>query len=118
MAVASHDSGKNAPSRDVTGATWSNHGKWITCSAVGADVTPTFLHVAMGTEDDMDPHPVKNFMPTNTAHWSGTCFAAPNVTGSIAEQHMTIGSLTQPWNNVLSTLGATQVSGLGYVLPI
>jgi hypothetical protein len=119
MAVASHDAGKFVPSLDVTGSPWSNYGSWITCSAVGADVTSAFLHVDMATQDDdTSPRPMRDFTTTNTALWTGTCFAAPKITASIAQQHSTVNSLTQAWSNVLSTTGATQANGLGYVVPI
>ena len=106
IAVGSHDAGKVTPSRDVTGAPWSNYGDWITCSAIGSEVDSTFLHVSMATEDDTAPWPYRDFTPNDSARWSGTCFAAPKVTALIAEQHATTGSLATSFANVLATFNA------------
>jgi hypothetical protein len=118
MAVASHDLGTDAPSLDAAGKIWSNYGNWIAFSAIGADVTSTFLPVKMATEDDVAPYPVRDFTQTETALWTGTCFAAPKVTASVAEQFQMVGSLSQAVQNVISVLGAPPVPDLGYVLPI
>jgi hypothetical protein len=118
MGVASHDPEKKTPSLDIKGLPWSNHGTWVTCSAIGSDVASTFLHLAMATQDDDSPYPQRDFSVTDLASWSGTCFAAPKVTGSIAAQYGVVGSLDQAWKNILTINGALQPnSDMGYVLP-
>lgn len=64
------------------GAPWSSHGDWITCSAIGEGVVSTYV---IGTEDgDLidDPNP-DTYGKNAWATWSGTSFAAPQITGAI-----------------------------------
>lgn len=64
------------------GAPWSSHGDWVTCSAIGEGVVSTYV---IGTEDgDLidDPNP-DTYGENAWATWSGTSFAAPQVTGAI-----------------------------------
>lgn len=64
------------------GAEWSSHGDWITCSAIGEGVVSTYVK---GTEDgDLIDDPDADTYPENAwATWTGTSFAAPQITGAI-----------------------------------
>ena len=73
--VASHDGAG-------TRSTWSNHGPWVTCSAVGEYAQSTFLNVNMPLEDD--PTAPHDFTPNSWATWNGTSFAAPKVAAQVA----------------------------------
>lgn len=67
---------------DGVQAPWSSHGDWITCSAIGEGVVSTYV---IGTEDGElidDPDP-DTYGENAWAAWSGTSFAAPQITGAI-----------------------------------
>lgn len=64
-------------------AGWSSHGDWVTCSAIGEGVVSTYV---IGREDGPligDPRP-DEYGPDSWATWTGTSFAAPQITGAIA----------------------------------
>ena len=62
-------------------ADWSSRGWWLTCSAIGEGVRSTYVE---GEESpDADPEP-ERFPPSAWALWSGTSFAAPQITGAVA----------------------------------
>lgn len=65
------------------GAAWSTRGDWVTCSAVGEGVVSTYVR---GQEDGTligDPDP-DTFGPGAWATWTGTSFAAPQVSAAVA----------------------------------
>jgi len=69
---------------DPTGepAPWSTHGDWVTCSTIGEGVVSTYVE---GTEDGPlidDPDP-DTYGPDSWACWTGTSFAAPQITGAL-----------------------------------
>jgi len=62
---------------------WSSRGPWVTCSTVGQGVSSTYV---IGTEDGpliKDDHP-DTYGPDAWAVWTGTSFAAPQITGGVA----------------------------------
>jgi thermitase len=67
-------------SEDVVGAEWSTHNERVTISTFGQGVTSTYV---VGRESPKsDPGP-DTFGRSSWATWSGTSFAAPQVTGAI-----------------------------------
>ena len=65
----------------VVGAEWSTHGDRTTISTFGQGVVSTYV---VGTESPKtDPRDADTFGPNSWAIWSGTSFAAPQVTGAI-----------------------------------
>jgi subtilisin family serine protease len=61
---------------------WSTHGPWVECAAIGKGVVSTFL---AGTEDpEIDTYHADTFGENSWAVWTGTSFAAPQVTGAVA----------------------------------
>lgn len=70
-------------------AAWSTRGPWVDCSAVGENVVSTYVagkedgYVRYG--DPVPPDPPDEYGPNSWARWSGTSFAAPLVTGRIAQ---------------------------------
>jgi hypothetical protein len=63
-------------------ASWSSHGGWVTCSTIGQGVVSTYVQ---GTEDGLlidDPDP-DTYGPDAWACWTGTSFAAPQITGAL-----------------------------------
>jgi len=108
--------GVGALAADLTPAPWSNHGFWLTCSAVGVGVTSTFVE---GTEPHTQAGAVvtQHFGRDAWAIWSGTSFSAPQIAGAVAQ-------LCQ-LNDVLPTVALGQLlaghptlPGYGVVVPI
>ena len=66
---------------DLTPATWSNHGFWVDCSAVGEGIVSTYVEGVESVE--LDPSP-DSFGADAWAVWSGTSFAAPQVAAAVA----------------------------------
>jgi len=88
--VASHDGAGNR-------STWSNHGEWVTCSAVGENVQSTFLHVKMRVEDAPTNASPRNFTGNSWAEWNGTSFAAPKVAAQVAARITPAANAGQAW---------------------
>ena len=66
---------------NVVGAEWSTHGGQVTLSTFGQAVVSTYV---VGKESPSnDPLGPDTFGPNSWAVWSGTSFAAPQVTGAI-----------------------------------
>jgi subtilase family protein len=64
-------------------ARWSTHGEWVGISTIGEGIVSTYVR---GTEDGVlidDPDP-DTYGPDAWACWTGTSFAAPQVTGALA----------------------------------
>jgi subtilisin family serine protease len=66
---------------DGAPAEWSNSGEWVDVWAVGQDVTSTFVRFSAEKFDGY-------------ATWSGTSFAAPQVTGLIAREYASSSDVT------------------------
>jgi subtilisin family serine protease len=75
---------------DMLPSLWSSRGFWVTCSTIGQGLRSTFVE---GTESPLlSPVPVPGIPPQAVsfhgdppwAVWSGTSFAAPQVTGALA----------------------------------
>jgi subtilisin family serine protease len=63
-------------------APWSTHGSWVRCSTLGEGVLSTYVE---GKEDEMlDTVSPDTFGHNPWALWSGTSFAAPQITGAVA----------------------------------
>ena len=64
------------------GAEWSTRGDWVSCSVPGQGVVSTYVE---GEETDQ-PAPLSRdtFGKTAWATWTGTSFAAPQITGAIS----------------------------------
>jgi thermitase len=98
------------------GAPWSTHGDWITCSAIGEGVVSTYV---IGTEDGKlidDPHP-DTYGPGAWATWTGTSFAAPQITGAIVRICVETGKTPPEALDDLLARG-TAVAGYGQALRI
>lgn len=63
-------------------ASWSNRGPWVNMSTRGAGVVSTFVHGLESTARDPTPEDFRSTRPW--AMWSGTSFAAPQISGLIA----------------------------------
>jgi len=109
--VASHD-------QAGTKSTWSNHGPWVTCSAIGEDAVSTFLNVNLPVEDAPALGP-QNFTANSWAAWNGTSFAAPKVAAQVAARITPAANAGQAW----AALAACNPSGcpsnadIGIVFP-
>jgi subtilisin family serine protease len=68
---------------DMKGAPWSTRGPWVNCSTIGEGVMSTYVQ---GVEDERVDDPPDEFDDVNSwALWSGTSFAAPQITGAVAQ---------------------------------
>jgi Subtilase family len=63
-------------------AEWSSRGAWVDVSTIGEGVRSTFVP---GTESPSFEYDFEEFPRDAWALWSGTSFAAPQVTGAIAK---------------------------------
>jgi|GEM_PF-547060 hypothetical protein len=73
-------------SPDMLPAQWSSHGFWVTCSAVGQGIWSNFV---AGRESPLETSAPVEFArhPEPWAVWSGTSFAAPQITGILAHRY-------------------------------
>lgn len=77
---------------DGTPADWSTHGWWVDVSCVGQGVVSTYV---VGEESpDLDPEPDTWVGPDPWAVWTGTSFAAPQISGAVARLCSMDGELT------------------------
>jgi len=73
---------------DMQPAQWSTRGFWVTCSTTGQGLRSTFVE---GKEaPSLNPVP-QHSGPDAWAVWSGTSFAAPQITGALARLHQNEG---------------------------
>jgi hypothetical protein len=71
-----------AVTQGILPAEWSSRGAWVDISTIGEGVRSTFVP---GTESPTLDYDFEEFPPDAWALWSGTSFAAPQVTGAIAK---------------------------------
>lgn len=69
---------------DMLPSAWSSYGSWVTCSTVGQGLRSTYVEGREFSAVDPDPH---TFGADSWAAWSGTSFAAPQITGALARLH-------------------------------
>jgi subtilisin family serine protease len=104
----------------VVGAEWSSYGDQVTISTFGQGVASTYV---VGTESPKaDPLNADTFGPNSWAIWSGTSFAAPQVTGAIVRLMQEQGFETaREALEELKKSGAEVIDGYGIsieVLPV
>jgi Subtilase family len=63
---------------------WSSRGFWVTCSTIGQGLRSTYVEGRESPLLNPSPH---NFGADSWAAWSGTSFAAAQVTGALARLH-------------------------------
>jgi thermitase len=76
--------GVGALQADLKPVSWSNHGFWLDCSAVGVGITSTFVKGKEQHEQDGQAV-VEEFDSNSWALWSGTSFSAPQIAGGVAQ---------------------------------
>ena len=69
---------------DMLPSQWSSRGFWVDCSTVGQGVRSTYVTGDESPLVDPEPH---QFGMNAWAVWSGTSFAAPQITGALARLH-------------------------------
>jgi hypothetical protein len=69
---------------DLLPSTWSTRGFWVTCSTIGQGLSSTYVE---GRESVLVAPTPADFGPDAWAAWSGTSFAAPQITGALAWLH-------------------------------
>jgi len=75
---------------NMTPSLWSSRGFWVTCSTVGQGLRSTYVY---GKESPLiDPAETEFLPPDPFAVWSGTSFAAPQITGAIARLYQAPGA--------------------------
>jgi hypothetical protein len=73
---------------DMLPSQWSSHGFWVTCSTIGQGVRSTYVE---GRESPLVYPEPDDFGKDAWAVWSGTSFAAPQITGAVARLHQSNG---------------------------
>jgi hypothetical protein len=89
---------------------WSSHGPWITCAAIGEGRRSTYVTMDYLTK----PPPA---VPEPWGIWSGTSFAAAQVTGAVARACYEKDRLPQDAVDALLATG-TPTPDWGRVLPV
>jgi hypothetical protein len=99
---------------DMQPAQWSTRGFWVTCSTVGQGLRSTFVEGKQAPS--LNPVP-QHSGPDAWAVWSGTSFAAPQITGAVARLHQNEG---YPLREALRTLleAGQPISQFGRALKI
>jgi hypothetical protein len=69
---------------DMMPSSWSTRGFWVTCSTIGQGLISTYVQGRESNLADSAPH---DFGANAWAVWSGTSFAAPQITGALARLH-------------------------------
>jgi hypothetical protein len=100
---------------NMTPSPWSGHGFWVTCSTVGQGLHSTFVY---GKESPLiDPAETEFLAPNPFAIWSGTSFAAPQISGAIARLYQAPGvSLRAALDQLLQV--AVPIPGFGRAVQI
>jgi hypothetical protein len=99
-------------------APWSSRGFWVDCSAVGEGVVSTYVEGTESPELDAQPD---TYGQDPWAMWSGTSFAAPQVTGELARLRAESGaSLHDCLQRLLKRddWPRTRIPGYGHALRI
>ncbi len=103
---------------DQTHLAWfSNHGRWVDIYALGEGIVNAF---AVGQYRYHEPpkQPARQNFMRPLARWSGTSFAAPLVSGTIAARMGRTGeSSRQAAQALLNEAGQHAIDGIGPVLP-
>jgi subtilisin family serine protease len=99
---------------ELTPTEWSSRGPWVTCATIAQGVRSTYVE---GREaPDLDPDP--DVFPRNAwAAWSGTSFAAPQVSGAVARVCQEIGLAPEQALQQLLASG-TPVADFGQTLMV
>jgi len=100
---------------NMTPSLWSGHGSWITCSTVGQGLLSTFVS---GQESPLID-PAATVFPANNpfAVWSGSSFAAPQITGAVARLAQAPGATLRTALNQLLQV-AVPIPGFGRAVQI
>lgn len=73
-----------ALTRGLYPSAWSSRGFWVQCSTIGQGLRSTYVE---GRESPLMSRSAHVFGPNSWAAWSGTSFAAAQVTGALARLH-------------------------------
>jgi thermitase len=99
---------------DLSGAQWSSRGSWVRFATIGEGIRSVFV---AGQESPVfDPEP-DTFPGDAWAVWTGTSFAAPQVTGAIARISQEQGLSAREAVDLLDRLGVP-VPGFGSAMQI
>jgi thermitase len=106
-----------ALTNDLQPAPFSSHGDWVDCSTIGVGVVSTFVAGRMPPEED--PHvPDFVFPPNAWAVWSGTSFAAPQISGRVARACQDNPGLTPRAALEALLAGLPEIPGYGKILRV
>jgi hypothetical protein len=99
---------------DLTPAPFSSRGDWVACSTIAAGVRGPYVEGQESVEFDEDP---ETWRANSWGQWTGTSFAAPQVSGAVAKLAGSSGTpLTQALADLLA--GGSAVAGFGTVVRI
>ncbi|MET0414570.1 MAG: S8/S53 family peptidase, partial [Actinoplanes sp.] len=100
---------------DLRPAPFSSHGAWLTCSTVGVGVLAPFVPGVSPPEPDPN-HADQAFGANAWAMWTGTSFAAPQISGALARLCYENPGLTPRTALDLLLAGRPELAGHGRVL--
>lgn len=99
-------------------ASFSNYGPWVDCSTVGVGVVSTFVP-GLQPPQQVPGHPDQLFGADPVASWSGTSFAAPQISGAVArllDDDPTLGTPRAAFEALIA--GRDTIAGYGAILRI
>jgi subtilisin family serine protease len=99
---------------DMQPAPWSSRGYWITCSTIGQGLLSTYVE---GRDAPPPTGSGQVFGQDSWVRWSGTSFAAPQITGALARRYQDEGiSLRDALNGLLAA--GLPITGFGRAVKI
>jgi subtilisin family serine protease len=99
---------------DMQPAPWSTRGYWVTCSTIGQGLLSTYVE---GRDAPPPDGSGQAFGADSWVRWSGTSFAAPQITGALALRYQAGGiSLRAALNGLLAA--GLPVTGFGRAVKI
>jgi subtilisin family serine protease len=95
-------------------APFSNYGDWVDCCAPGVDILSTYVSGEWRLDAPGDDGSLERL--DGWAYWSGTSFATPQVTATIAAKMRETGATPRQAAHAVLAEATTPVPGLGFFI--
>jgi hypothetical protein len=99
---------------DMSKSDWSSRGPWVKCATIGQGVSSAYVEGRIAPPVDPVRH---HFPPGSWAVWSGTSFAAPQITGALANLRQNHAYAVRDALGALLAAG-TPVPGFGQAMRV